>query len=173
MATRWKVPPMRQLVAHFTPWHLTLITLLVYPARELPAQPPGSKITARCEFSSPPKSSLAWESGLAQGQGPSTTVLRDAIVGRVFSVRNGEPVTDAVVRLDPGDHLIRVDSTGRFAFGPLPEGRYRVNVMSWTSGSAADSVTLGFDGLRILAALAQYTGDIACTMPARQPSSPR
>ncbi len=80
---------------------------------------------------------------------------------------------DAVVRLDPGDHLIHADSTGRFAFGPLPQGRYRVNVMSWTTGSAADSVTLGFDGLRIVAALSGHTGDIVCIMPARKPPNER
>jgi hypothetical protein len=41
------------------------------------------------------------------------------------------------------------------------------------SGSVADSVTLGFDGLRIIAALARHTGDIACTMPVRKPSNER
>ena len=45
--------------------------------------------------------------------------------------------------------------------------------MSLTNGSVADSVTLGFDGLRIVAALARYTGDIVCTMPVRQPSNER
>ena len=108
-----------------------------------------------------------------EGQGPSTAVPRDAIAGRVISVRSGEPVTDAVIRLDLGDRLVHVDSPGRFAFPPLPQGRYRVTVMSWTSGSAADSVTLGFDGLRIVAALARYTGDIGCMMPVRRPSNER
>ena len=68
----------------------------------------------------------------------------------------------------PRDRHVR-----RFAFPPLPQGRYRVTVMSWTRGSAADSVTLGFDGLRIIAALARYTGDIGCTMPVRPPSNER
>jgi hypothetical protein len=54
-----------------------------------------------------------------EGQGPSTAVPRDAIAGRVISVRSGEPVTDAVIRLDPGDRFVHVDS-GRFAFPPLP-----------------------------------------------------
>lgn len=164
---------MKCFVAHPAPRSLALIALLACTSRELPAQTPASTTTTGCQFSSPPKSSLSWESGLAEGQGPSIPVLRDAIVGRVISVRNGEPATDAVIRLDPGDHLTHVDSTGRFAFRPLPQGRYRVNVMSWTSGSAADSVTLGFDGLRIVAALARYTGDIVCIAPMRQPSKER
>jgi hypothetical protein len=158
---------------NLTPRCLALIALLAFTSHEAPAQTAAGKATTGCQFSSPPKSTLSWESGLAQGQDPSTAVLRDAIVGRVISVGNGEPVTDAVIRLDPGDHLVRVDSTGRFAFPPLPQGRYRVNVMSSTSGSAADSVTLGFDGLRIVAALARYTGDIVCEMPVRKPSNER
>ena len=162
-----KLLPARR-VAHC----LGVSMLLARASHKLFAQTRTSPATG-CQFSSQPKSSLSWESGLAQGQGPSTSVARDAVVGRVIAVRNGEPVTDAVIRLDPGDHLAHVDSGGRFAFRPLPQGRYRVSVMSWTRGSAVDSVTLGFDGLRIVASLAAPTGDIGCTLPMRQPSNER
>jgi len=164
---------MKRLVAPLLLRYFSLLASVACASHGLAAQTPTSKPTTGCGFSGGPKSSLAWESGLAQGQGPATPVPRDAIVGRVISVRNGEPVVDAVIRLDPGNHFARADSTGRFTFPPLPQGRYRVNVMSWTSGSAADSVTLGFDGLRIVAALSRYAGDLICIVPTRQPSNER
>jgi hypothetical protein len=154
---------------------LAVVAMLACASRARVAQMPpsaGADSAARssdaangCEFSGPPKSTLAWESGLAQGRGPATRVPRNAIVGRVVAVRDGEPVVGARIRLDPGDHFTQTDSGGRFAFPPLPQGRYRVNVMSLEAGSVADSVTVGFDGLRIVAALTTYRGDIVCTVP--------
>jgi Carboxypeptidase regulatory-like domain len=110
---------------------------------------------------------------MAEGQGPATPVGRDVIVGRVFAVRNGEPVADARIRLDPGSRFAVSDGNGRFAFPALPQGRYRMTVMSIRNGSVSDSVTLGFDGLRVVATLSTYRGDIVCTGPAPKPSNGR
>ena len=135
---------------------------------------PRSAPLADCEFSGKPRSSLAWESGQAQGSGPATRVERDAVVGRVIAVRTGDPIGQAYVRLDPGGHFARSDSSGRFAFPPLPQGRYRVTVYAGIGGgSVSDSVMLGFDGLRLVAAIATHTGDIGCSPPERKPPNDR
>jgi len=152
---------------------LGLITLLVCASRRAETQVSPPAHLLGCEFSSGPKSSLSWESGMAEGVGPATPAGRDVIVGRVFAVRNGEPMAEARIRLDPGSRFAVSDSNGRFAFPAVPQGRYHVTVMSLGRGSVSDSVTLGFDGLRMVAALATYRGDIVCTVPSRKPSNGR
>jgi hypothetical protein len=152
---------------------LALAMVFAAAPRHVNAQASPPSRSTGCEFSGGPKSSHAWESGMAEGQGPATPVGRDVVVGRVFAVRSGEPVADARVRLDPGSRFAAADSTGRFAFPAVPQGRYRLTVMSFQSGSVSDSVTIGFDGLRVVAALSNYRGDIICVGPPRKPSNER
>ena len=80
---------MNCFVSRLTPRCLPLIAMLAWTPHEVSAQTPASPPPSGCQFSSPPRSSLSWESGLAEGQGPSTAVLLNGIVGRVISVRNG------------------------------------------------------------------------------------
>jgi hypothetical protein len=68
------------------------------------------------------------------------------------------------------------DSAGRFAFRGLTQGRYLLRVgppLTIGAASAVDSVTVGFDGLRVIASLAGYAGDIVCVGIPRQPSNER
>ena len=143
------------------------------PATRADAEARGSNRISGCEFSSGPKSTLAWESGVAPGLGPATPVPRDVIIGRVIAVRNGQGIGGAGIRLDPGNHIVESDKDGRFAFPPLPQGRYTVTVMLLGVGTVADSVTLGFDGLRIVAAISGYRGDVGCDVPAPKSSNER
>ena len=55
----------------------------------------------------------------------------------------------------------------------LRQGRYELRVGALGFMEAIDSITLGFDGVRALAALTTYRGDIVCTMRARKPSHER
>ena len=126
------------------------------------APAPMTVRTSGCTLSSFHKSTLAWESGLAQGRGPATPVGRDGVAGRVIAVRNGEPVLGATVILDPLPRSVKSDSSGRFAFPAVPQGRYRLRIHS-SAGFVSDSVTVGFDGLRVLAALTTHRGDLICT----------
>jgi hypothetical protein len=63
------------------------------------------------------------------------------------------------------------DTAGRFAVGSLPQGRYELTVFG-RGGAVKDSVTGGFDGLRVVAVLSTHRGDIVCTSR-RQPSNER
>ena len=134
-------------------------------AQSSPASPPST-----CLFSSFYKSSLAWESGLAEGSGPSTPAGRGDLVGRVIAVRDGGGLAGAHIRVSPGDQITMTDSAGRFAIRGLRQGRYLLTVVApFSSGarSVRDSITVGFDGLRIVASLSSHTGDIVCTGQSR------
>jgi hypothetical protein len=153
-----------------------ILAILVAGSRRTIAQANPTPKTPTCVFSSFYKSSLAWESGLAQGNGPSTSAGGGDLVGRVIAVRDGEGMAGARVRVLPGMRLAATDSAGRFAIHGLPQGRYFVTVVAPPRSGAAsisDSVTIGFDGLRLVASLSSPTGDIVCTTPARQPSNER
>lgn len=100
-----------------------------------------------CSFSGPPKSSLSWQSG----RGDFT--LR----GRVVSVRDGRPRADATVWLRPGGREARTDGAGTFELRRLRGGRYEVEVRATGGVPAVDSITVGDDGVDVLAAIADYT----------------
>jgi hypothetical protein len=115
--------------------------------------------TPPCTFSGPPKSALAWQSG------PGNFTLR----GRVVSVRDGRPTPGALVRLNPGQHYARADSSGLFELRSLRGGRYSVEVLVVGRIKAADSLTVSDDGAYLLAAIADYAPDMVCTRPASMP----
>jgi len=158
-----------------------LLLLLGGCSRSRPTASPAARTadqtaSPECVFSSFTRSTLSWESGFAQGTGAGTFAGRGDLVGRVFAVRDGAPVVGAVVRISPHAHLVFTDSAGRFAIRGLPQGRYLLRIgppLTMGAASAEDSVTIGFDGLRINASLAGYRGDIVCTGPSRQPSNER
>jgi hypothetical protein len=107
-------------------------------------------------FSGPPKSGLSWQSG------PGSFTVS----GRVVSVHDGVPFEHALVRLTPGRHSVQTDRGGSFRLAGLQGGRYYLEVLAVGKVKAADSVTVGDDGLYVLAAIASYTGDISCVRPA-------
>jgi hypothetical protein len=141
------------------PTTLLLLAFTVHDARAQVGTPP-------CVFSSPPKSAIAWQSGLA---GDYAALGRDELAGRVVWVRGGLAVANARILVSPNTRYVLSDSAGRFSMRGLPQGRYLVRIGALGSLEAADSITLGFDGIQIVAALAQYRGDISCTGPAKPP----
>jgi hypothetical protein len=153
-----------------------IVAALVTATSRLVAQAKPPQAAPSCVFSSFYKSSLAWESGRAAGSGPAAAAGPGDLVGRVLGARNGEGLVGAHVRVMPGMRLTLTDSTGRFAFRSLPQGRYHVTVFAPPGSSATsvnDSVTVGFDGLRMIAVLSAHTGDIVCVGIPRQPSNER
>lgn len=126
-----------------------------------------------CASSGPPKAALAWESGRAEGVGRAEPVSRDEIVVRVVSVRSGQPIPNARVLWNPGGRWVLTDSSGIAHIRSSRQGRYQLRVAALGFGEVADSLTLGFDGLRVVAALTTYRGDILCTPQSRRPSNER
>jgi len=110
------------------------------------------------------------------GSGPALSAGRGDLVGRVIAVRHGGGLAGARVRVSPGDRTAIADSTGTFAIRGLRQGRYLVRVSAPITAYpdfVEDSVSVGFDGLRILAALTAHTGDIVCVSSPRKPSNIR
>jgi hypothetical protein len=117
-----------------------------------------------------PKSALGWESAAAR---PDSSSAPNEFRGLVISARDGKPLADAYVSAAPSSKVARSDSAGRFRIEGLSPGRYYVRVRYFGLLEAADSVTLGVDGLRLLAVLAhQLLGDLFCELPSRPPGSP-
>ena len=156
----------RDAEARIARLYLGLILGFLLCAPSLPAQADSS----RCLFSGPPKSSLAWESGLAEGAGP---LARDELLVRVVSVHTGKPIANARVLWNPGARWALTDSTGAVSIRALKQGHYELRVVALGFISATDSITLGFDGVRVVAALAFHRGDIVCLGLPRQPSNER
>ena len=100
-----------------------------------------------CTVSGKPKSALAVESAKGGGE------LR----GRVVWARTLKPIAMGVARLDPGNYRAVPDANGAFRFTNVPTGRYLLSVTGGNGPSAADSVTLGKDGLFVLASMAELT----------------
>jgi hypothetical protein len=117
------------------------------PAGE-PTVAPAVKVAvapaALCHSSGPPRSSIAWEGGTA------TRELR----GRVVRLRTGEPMPRALIRVEPGRHGALADSSGGFRIAGLTPGTYEVRVLHIGFVEARDSVTIGDDGLQLLAVIA-------------------
>jgi hypothetical protein len=141
-----------------------LATFVTIHASRADAQ---SDTARKCFFSSPAKSSVAWESLFS----------RDTLKGRVVRVRDLGPVTFGVVRLEPGNAYAVLDSAGSFRFSRVHPGRYFVRVQAGGYPEATDSITVGQDGLFILASVGAYRGDIVITCPqpaaSRKPSNQR
>lgn len=127
------------------------------------AQSPSDSL---CIFSGPERSTIAWESAARSSSGGS-------VIGHVVLLHNLQPVPSARVTLEPGAFLTMTDRAGRFQLGGAPNGRYLIRVRALGRGTVADSVTLGADGLVVLAALAQPAGDIGITCPTRSAPSRR
>jgi hypothetical protein len=91
------------------------------------------------------------------------------MAGLVVSVQSGAPLAHAYVTVEPGRRAFSTDSAGRFQVPALPNGRYFVRVRFVGHEEAHDSVTYGYGGLRLVAALAHGMGivDIVCTAAAR------
>ena len=106
-----------------------------------------------CVFPGPPRSALAWGTPMT-----GDTAFR----GRVVNIA-AVPIVGALVRLDPGNHLTGTDSLGEFRFAGVPRGRYLMVAELIGFVQAADSVTFGEHGVRVLAALAPLEpGLIGC-----------
>lgn len=133
----------------------------------------GQADSSGCLFSGWPKPALAWESGMAQSNERTASLARDELFVRVVSVRTGEPIPKARILWNPGARWVLTDSTGTVQIRSLRQGRYELRVGALGFMEAADSITLGFDGVRVLAALTTYRGDIGCTLPPRKPSNER
>jgi hypothetical protein len=139
-----------------------------------------------CPFSSGERSALGWRHDTVPGR----------VSGRIVDVSTGEPVLGASVRLDvaadtlqldsivlrdnrgvrvayrhPGRAKYRTltDSSGRFQLDSVSTGQYRVTVLSAGVLHTQDTVTIGGGGIRLLAGVARWDGDIVCIAPAKPP----
>jgi hypothetical protein len=131
----------------------------------------GQATSPPCLLTSPPKSTIAWQSAFVDTRGP---IGRDELAGRVVWVQTGEAVSNARISLNPGEHYTVSDSTGRFSLRGLAQGHYLLRVAGPAAVAATDSITVGFDGALVVAALARYRpGDIGCSSPVRKPSNER
>ena len=74
-----------------------------------------------------------------------------------------QPIQNAVVRLEPGNHLAGTDSMGQFEVDGIPRGRYLMEVSRIPYASASDSVTFSEFGVNVIAVLAIHPGDLECT----------
>ena len=128
---------------------------------------PQTPSDSLCIFSGRERSSLAWESAARSWNG-------GGVFGRVLVLRDSRPVTYGLITLEPGSHRASLDSAGRFEIKGAPNGRYVLRIRALGFPTLADSITLGADGLVVLAVMAQPPGDIAITCPARsaQPRRP-
>ena len=77
------------------------------------------------------------------------------------------------VSLEPGTARSPTDSAGHFEISGFLNGRYLLRVRALGFPQLSDSVTLGADGLVVLAALSEPHGDIAITCLTRSPPSRR
>jgi hypothetical protein len=138
-----------------------LSAMILAAAGALACRPtPRAAPAAPCVWSSPPRPAIAWQ------HGPQAGELR----GRVVAVGSGAPLAHALVRLEPGDHGATSDSGGVFHLSNVPGGRYHLRVLHIGLPAAETWVTVGEEGLTVLAALPLPPGDlVACLRPAPRP----
>lgn len=80
-------------------------------------------------------------------------------------------ITQTPSTLDPGSLHATPNSAGRFALSGVPQGRYFLRVRAIGYASVADSITVGTDGLVVLAVIAEPPGDIEIGCTARPDST--
>ena len=141
----------------------TAAALGVLVAFRAAAQSPSDSL---CIFSGPERSALAWQSAARSFSG-------GGIVGRIVRLRDLQPIRSGLVNLEPGTARTLTDSAGHFEINRVPNGRYLLRVRALGFPQLTDSITLGADGLVVLAALSEPRGDIAITCPTRSPPSRR
>ena len=93
--------------------------------------------------------------------------IKNGIFGHVLHVGGAKPIRDARIELEPGGKAVSSDSLGHFQFTGVPNGRYLIRVMAigyYTS--FRDSVTIGADGLVVVALLDQPHGLLEIVCPA-------
>jgi hypothetical protein len=134
---------------------ISVLALCAGIAAQAEAQTPSPSL---CIFSSRERSSLAWQTAMASFNGGS-------LVGRVLRLRNQQPIRSAAVTLEPGGLRTVSDSLGKFQFAGAPNGRYLLRVRALGNGEVKDSVTLGADGLVVLAVLADSPPDFGISCP--------
>jgi len=118
------------------------------------AQTPSRSL---CIFSGPERSALVWQSAAGS--------FNTGLSGHVLRLVDLQPVRSAGIRLQPGGRLVVTDSLGRFQFTDVPNGRYLLRVMAIGYPALADSITLGADGLVVVAILARPPGDVGISCP--------
>jgi hypothetical protein len=117
---------------------------------------------------------MAWESGLTQSREGIAPLRRNELLVRVISVQTGRPMAGARLSLSPGEHWALTDSTGVAEVQSLRQGRYQLRVGAPGVMPVIDSITVGFDGLRVLVAVTfLQAGDFGCPAPVRKPSNER
>lgn len=141
-------------------WVLPMRTTIVIFAVSAAIAGPGAAQTpsqSLCIFSGRERSALAWQSAARPSSG--------GLFGRVLGVANLQPIRSAGIRLEPGGQLVLSDSLGLFQFTNIPNGQYLLRVMAIGYPVLADSITLGADGLVVVAILARPPGDIGISCP--------
>jgi len=123
------------------------------------AQTPSDSL---CIFSGPQRSTLAWESAARPYAG--------GISGHILRLRDRSPIATAFITLEPGGFHAYADNAGSFEIRAAPNGRYLLRIQATGAVTVADSVTLGADGLVVLAVIAYPPGDIGISCPARPAS---
>lgn len=141
----------------------TAAALGVVVAFRAAAQSPSDSL---CIFSGPERSALAWQSAARSFTG-------GGIEGHIVRLRDLQPIRYGSVNLEPGTVRTLSDSANHFAIKKVPSGRYLLRVRALGFPQVADSITLGADGLVVLAALSDPQGDIAITCPTRSVPSRR
>jgi hypothetical protein len=133
--------------------------------------------TPKCPLSSDPRSAMAWFDG---GE-------RNTLRGRVVSARTSDPLPGATVRLFPGgvadwpDSAIALqrsgayravaDTAGAFKISEIAGGPYMLVVSASGLRHLRDTVTIGTDGLTLVAVLSGYPRDKICIVEGRPPAT--
>ena len=152
---RWPRALVRHPALEITPMRTlaTVITLVVIGGRAS-AQTPS---TSLCIFSGPERSALAWQSAARSFAG-------GGLVGHILQP-DLKPTQSANVSPESGRSVATSDSLGRFELRGIPNGRYRLRIRAISHRELADSITLGANGLVVLAVLASPPGDIGISCP--------
>ena len=147
---------MAHLLANMRPL-FGVAALAVFTSLRAAAQTPSDSL---CIFSGPQRSTLAWESAARSFAG-------GGVFGHILRLRDRSPITTAFITLEPGAFQAYADNAGSFEIHGAPNGRYLLRIQATGAVTVADSITLGADGLVVLAVVAYPPGDIGITCPVR------
>ena len=107
------------------------------------------------------KSRLAW----AVGEGGV------GVAGRVVATESGAGLPSVGILLEPGRFVTSTAADGGFHLRNIPPGRYVVRVMLMGRMEARDSVTVGREGIALVAALSKPPVGLRECVPAGSRSS--